>query len=897
MKICYTVYVVIIYTKMKKILLIFSIICVFFNQSYSSNKQKNVLLLNSYHNGYSWTDRLTLAIKTNLVSDKFEINLSIEYLDSKRIKPDSEYFHLIKEFLSEKYKNTIFDLIITSDDDAFYFLLKYHDELFPNVPVISCGLGIKNKQLVDKNKYFTAVYDDFFNDESFFNSLKLLPEYKNIVFISDVTTTGKSSMETMKKLTDTLKEISPIFITDDSIEDIITKLKNLPPNTIIYPLVFNYDKKGRFYSHSDFIKILAQSVSLPIIATLEDHIGKGAIGGYVLSANYHGKITSNLALRVLEGEKIKSVSYPIDSIVIPVFDNNYIKKFGIAETLLPKNSRIINKERSFFEENKTLVIYVTIAFVSLLIVIFILTFNIIKRKQTEIKLRKFSIAVEQSPVSIVITDINGIIEYVNPRFTEITGYSFEEVLGKRPSILKSGKTPIEIYKNMWETITSGNDWRGEVCNKKKNGELYWEYVSISPLFDEKGNITHFIGVKEDITIRKNDEKALKESKLQLESTLSELKRTQAQILQQERLRSIGQMASGIAHDINNSLMPILGYADLLLYKKNLDPSLQSKIQSIKTASLDIKRTIERMKEFYKPSSNESDFQNLKINDIVFSVIEFTKHRWKDIPESTGNVISITTQLDENLPEIKGNETEIREALTNIILNSADALPDGGDIIIRTFMKDSSIFIEIIDTGIGMDEDTLKHCLDPFFTTKGEKGTGLGLSMVYGIIQRHKGCIDIKSKKGAGTTITISLPICSDEQITISKEDNYNIKSIKILCIDDNKEARDLLYTILYEKNHKVTLSESGKEGLKEFYNALENNNPYDLVITDLGMPHMDGKSVAEAIKSKSPNTPIILITGWGAFVEPNTIKTVDYILKKPITAQDLFNAISKVINK
>jgi CheY-like chemotaxis protein len=285
-----------------------------------------------------------------------------------------------------------------------------------------------------------------------------------------------------------------------------------------------------------------------------------------------------------------------------------------------------------------------------------------------------------------------------------------------------------------------------------------------------------------------------------------------------------------------------------------------------------------------------------LNKVIISSIDLTKNRWKDIPESEGIVIEVKNQLQPDLPVIKGNESEIRSALTNLILNSADALPDGGTIILKSIANKDDVIVEVQDTGFGMDEETQRRCFDPFYTTKGEKGTGLGLSMVYGTMQRHEGHIEIETQKGKGTSIRLFFPKQDIDHVFISsKESMKSLPPLKILCIDDDESNREMLLSMLGIKKHHVILSSNGKDGVKLFLEAFEQAKSFDIVITDLGMPYMDGKSVAKSIKNISPGTPIILITGWGAFIENGSIKCVDYILSKPVVIKELYKAIETVL--
>jgi PAS domain S-box-containing protein len=526
----------------------------------------------------------------------------------------------------------------------------------------------------------------------------------------------------------------------------------------------------------------------------------------------------------------------------------------------------------------------------------------IQRKQAEEALKqsemRFRELFDRAPVGYHEIDTNGRIVQVNSTELEMLGYTEEEMIDHfiwEFIVEKEISQDTTLAKLLGKEESSGSYER---TIRRKDGVGMPALIEDLLLKNPDGEITGMRSTLQNISESKRNEIALHESNIQLENTLIELRETQKMVFQQERLRSLGQMASGIAHDINNSLTPILGYSDLLLKNKEVVKLAEKQLTKIRTASQDIRQIIERMKEFYRPKIEESEYINIDLNDIIKSTIDLTSHRWKDIPESQGMVIKINPQLQENLQTIKGNESEIREALTNLIMNASDAMLEGGTLSFITYSTEKNVVVEVVDTGIGMDEEIRQHCLDPFFSTKGDKGTGLGLSMVYGIMQRHEGQIEIVSEKNAGTTIRLVFPIPSKNETDIEKkEGKYSLPGLKILCVDDDENVREMLLIILEKSKHFVKSTDSGKSAINIFYDDFDNHQPFDLVITDLGMPYMDGKSVAESIKKKSPNTPIILMTGWGAFIEAGSIKSVDYILKKPITMDELHNALISVIKK
>jgi signal transduction histidine kinase/CheY-like chemotaxis protein len=375
----------------------------------------------------------------------------------------------------------------------------------------------------------------------------------------------------------------------------------------------------------------------------------------------------------------------------------------------------------------------------------------------------------------------------------------------------------------------------------------------------------------------------------------ELRRTQAMVVQQERLRALGQMASGVAHDINNALMPIVAYSEMMLNgKADLSEVAVRRLEVIHRCSRDIAHTVMRMREFYRRSEAEK-LVKVDVNRIVEETIDMTRPRWRDDAQRQGISIQIERQLDPNLPLLLSEPSELREALTNLIFNSVDALSKGGTITLTTrALKSSatgpatppSVQIEVKDSGMGMDEEVRTRCLEPFFSTKTHRGgSGLGLAMVYGMIQRHQGSVDIESTPGCGTSFRLTFPPrdAVEQKPAEPAPEAEPVRSLNLLCIDDDEGIRDLLNECLGEFHHRVTVASNGAQGLKLFERALNTKLPYQAVITDLGMPEMDGKQLARNIKAQSAGTPVIMMTGWGTMMveEGETAPQVDALIGKP----------------
>jgi len=372
----------------------------------------------------------------------------------------------------------------------------------------------------------------------------------------------------------------------------------------------------------------------------------------------------------------------------------------------------------------------------------------------------------------------------------------------------------------------------------------------------------------------------------------ELRRTQQVVVQQERLRALGQMASGIAHDINNALSPIVAYSELLLTKlPDLPEDARQYLQTINRSGDDIVHIVARMREFYRRRSDSEPLTEVNLNQIIEEVIDLTRPRWRDVSQRDGISIQIQRALEPNLPLLWSEPSDLREALINLVFNAVDALPQSGTITLTTHLvqsqaAESQILVEVRDNGVGMDEKIRQRCLEPFFTTKAQHGgTGLGLAMVYGMMQRHGGTVDIDSSPGRGTSVRLTFPVrkgIPETALTPTPPDKPS-RPLNILCVDDEESIRQLLKDCLVHFNHRVTLATTGKEGLELFRAARKKKQPYEVVITDLGMPDIDGHRVARHIKAESPGTPVIMITGLGTIMEENkeTIPDVDAVMNKP----------------
>lgn len=384
---------------------------------------------------------------------------------------------------------------------------------------------------------------------------------------------------------------------------------------------------------------------------------------------------------------------------------------------------------------------------------------------------------------------------------------------------------------------------------------------------------------------------------QLEARLDELQRTQGRLVATERLRAMGELAAGVAHDFNNALTVLLGQVQLMraaIMSGTLSiEQLSECLSRQERAALDAAETVRKIREATRPQ-DATPVTAVDLNEVVTEVVEVARPRWQAEPQLYGIAIALRTDLAA-IPPVTGRAAELREALINLVFNSVDALPQGGVITVTTRSvsdDDGRERIELVvgDTGIGMSEAVRARLFEPFFTTKGDRGTGLGLSMVHSIVSRYGGTIEVASAPGQGTVVTVHLLAASEVPAPAPPpaEACRRPDSMRVLVIDDILPIAETLVEMLHCLGYDAALVQSGEEGL-----ARLETSRFDLVITDLGMPGMSGWNVADTVKAWWPTLPVILVTGWAEEVEEEMLAGtgVDVVLAKPFTKEQLLQAL------
>jgi PAS domain S-box-containing protein len=499
--------------------------------------------------------------------------------------------------------------------------------------------------------------------------------------------------------------------------------------------------------------------------------------------------------------------------------------------------------------------------------------DITGRKRAEAELRMMNQALHQSPVSVVITDPNGDIQYVNPKFCESTGYTAAEVQGRNPRILKSGHTPPETYEGLWQTIRAGQVWRGELLNKRKDGTLFWELASISGVRNGDG-ITNFVCVKEDITARKSIEEQLRQS---------------------QKLQALGQLTGGIAHDFNNLLAIIIGNLQLLSERIPADERTRALLQDAIWSAQRGGELTHRLLAFARRQPLKPGV--IELNEVIDKMSDLLRR-------TIGAGIEIRTRLDPELWKALADRGELERALVNLAVNARDAMWGKGTLTLETrnvhlgseyadqyqeVTPGDYAMLAVTDTGCGMSPDVLKHVFEPFFTTKEfGKGSGLGLSMVYGFAKQSEGHVSIYSDIGHGTTVKLYLPRSgmrqarSDSRPAAVPAGYFTGRSV--LVVEDEPKLRKVAVAMLSNLGFQVTDADHGEEALR-----LLDAQTFDVLFTDLELPGgMDGAELANTARARRPGLQVLFTTGYAreAVLSDSELQQTPCLLK-PYAQEEL----------
>jgi PAS domain S-box-containing protein len=514
--------------------------------------------------------------------------------------------------------------------------------------------------------------------------------------------------------------------------------------------------------------------------------------------------------------------------------------------------------------------------------------DLTKRIEMEQEVKRLAVAVEQSTESIMITNVDGVILYVNSAFESTSGYSSEEVLGQHPDLLKSGKHDEAYFSKLWDTISSGDTWEGELTNRKKDGNLYVEEAVIYPIRNDSDEVINYVAISRDITQEMKIEKHLR---------------------QQQKMNAIGELAGGVSHDFNNILTAILGYVALCMNSVDEESKTYGYLKEIVKAGDRATKLVRQILTFSR--QEEQEFHSLELQHIIEDSLSMVQTTMK-------KNIAVEKEIDPDCGPILGDTTQLQQVMVNLCTNAAHALGKEGSGTLSVSLKQVEILsgkpdeqalelapgfyacIKVSDTGCGMPPEVLERIFEPYFTTKKKgEGTGFGLSIVHGIVRKHRGVINAASEEGEGTVFTLYFPLLLSE----SEQDQQAVSRPstpegygRILFVDDDETVLSMGREILESFGYTVVTGTNGRRALDTFE---QNPSDFDVLVTDYSMPEMNGHELIRHVLEIRQDLPAILCSGYMEKIEGESLKELGHaaFLAKPLDWHELSRTIQEEIGQ
>ncbi|HOP63244.1 MAG TPA: ABC transporter substrate binding protein [Spirochaetota bacterium] len=889
-------------TALKKIIQIILFLIMVINHAYASEK-KNVLILNSYHQGYRWTDDEMRGILSGLFPVNESIKIYIEYMGTKWTF-SNDYFRHLSVLYKKKFRDTGFDVIISTDDDAFNFLKQYRNEVFGTVPVVFCGLNWLEPGRLGNMKNVTGVNEATDISLNIYLMLKLHPEVEKIFIIIDSTTTGKAVYKKLNEIIPYLHErVGVIPLYDIKKEELIKRLAGLGKESLVLLALFNRDSGGEFFEYNEYCRMISDNSSVPVYGLWDFTLGYGIVGGNMASGYSQGFKAGNIAIRLLKGENADSIPVVMESPNKYMFDFIQMKRFGIDRNELPAESIVINEPSSFYSVNKRIFQVILAVTSALAVFSVILVLNIRRRYSAEKRLsesvEKYSTLVNNLNVGVFRSSVepDGHFIQVNPAMLKIFGYGPEENFLNFPvKDLYSDTADRERFLN--EIKSSKTVRNCDFLMKKKDGTFISVSITGSAAFNDiDGRLKWIDGILEDVTEKKKMEQEHRHA---------------------QKMEAIGTLASGVAHDFNNALGGLVGIISILDNKLRSGlpiphEKLFEYINIMRESGEKGVAMVHRLLAIAR--KKDAEYSPVDLNAVVKRVVEL-------LVGAVDKTITVNPVYYGKNATIFADASQVEQVLLNLCINAGHAMTImksscnewGGTlaIIVNRIQGDKYLFpelsgssekefwcISVTDTGVGMQEDVRCRIFEPFFTTKGEGfGTGLGLSMVKKIVTEHNGFIDVYSEPGTGTTFKVYLPVSHEEpdHVEIPEVNVFPMGEGLILVVDDEPVMLKVACEILRECGYETVTAENGSDAVKIFS---ERHREIAVVVMDMAMPVMSGITAYREMRNIDPSVKVLITSGFRQDVRVRDVLGMgaDGFIEKPYTLEKIAYALKDVIEK
>lgn len=849
--------------------------------------KKTVLCLNSYHDGYQWSDGIMRGIRSVLDDSHYKIDLQIEYMDAKRYNYE-DVTRMLLRLYKEKFKNEKFDLLITSDNDAYSFATQYRDILFPGVPLVYCGVNFINTDDTDSDNA-TGVIESFNLSKTLDVALRLHQGKQRIIVVGDSSTTGTAiKRQVQDQLNRYHVPLTQEYWIDLSLKNVLERVAELPDDTFLFFIPYYQVIDGRFLTAEEVMQAIYRRSSVPIYTAWDFLAGYGAVGGNMLSSYLHGQRAAKVALNILDGKNPDSIPVFRETTGEYIFDYKVMMRLHLRMDLLPEGSRILNAPQAFYELSKELFWTIMISFALLVLVLVFLLLAMLERRKVERKI-KDQLAFQETlmdtiPQLVSWKDADG--RYLG------TNRSFSEFFGMDHSAGVAHKTTHDIIHDPeYSTWASAAD--KAVVNKHEafrkvrrklmdaQGDPAWVEVNKVPIHDRAGQVVGVLSMVDNITTELNLEK---------------------QLLQSQKMEAIGTLAGGIAHDFNNILTSIINSTELAVSDLDPDSVTTRDLERVLKAARRGGRVVKQILAFSRPST-----EGFRPTDLGAVIAEAMGLLESSMPRN----IQVRADIAPSLACVHADPTQIHQVVMNLCTNAFHALrgkggridvgldraevgPEEADML--GLVPGEYVRLTVKDNGPGIPSEIVDKIFEPFFTTKDKtEGTGLGLAVVHGIVHSHRGGLEVTPREGGGTVFSIYLPKGDSDGAGCEAGDAETVPTgARILFVEDDQDQLATTPRLLETMGFELTARESPAAALR-----LANENPdlFDLVITDYDMPGMSGTQLAKGLAELTPDLPVILISGReDAVAAASGLPNIRMVVIKPYDKRDLSRAINSALN-
>ncbi|AGW12460.1 hybrid sensor histidine kinase/response regulator [Megalodesulfovibrio gigas] len=853
---------------------------------------RHVLYLNSYQNGYSWSDTILVGAREAFQNATYSVDLQVEYLDAKKYSLETTQ-NIYTELFKKKFEGQTFHAVMVSDNNAYDYILTHGDELFPGVPVVFSGINdFKAEDLIGKPN-ITGVLEYVPARETLEVARKLHP-YRPIVHVlGDTSLTSRAITAQVREAATHFSHVMRFSYHEiTSFADLNQVLKQLDDQCMIFFIPFYIAEGGHSHTVEDVLEYIYNNTSAPIYTSWLFFLGHGALGGRLLDGRQQGHAAAEMVVRIFDGERPRDIPVLAGTPNEFIFDYNVMKKLHIRENMLPKGSLLINEPSPFYELDKQVFWTLMGSMAAMGTVLVLLARTIVQRRRVEQQ-----VVDQLSFMRLLMDNIPQLVYWKDNECRYVgANKSFVEFfhLGDPESVV--GLTNRDLMSSDHYAVRGEAEDRQVMAVNQPKYKMIWNVdrrddvpvtleVSKVPLHDKSGAVVGVLSSAEDITRRVSLER---------------------QLLQSQKMEAIGAFASGIAHDFNNLLTTITNSIELAML--DIPPEAEAADDSARAlkAARQGRDLVRQLLTYTRPTR-----EGLEPTDVARVVRDAVSLVRASLPAA----IRLEEDLPDELPLCLVNPAQIRQIVMNLCSNAYQAMRQSGGIITVTLdlvdiFDDRADVLRVApgpylrlavqDTGPGIPPEILNKIFDPFFTTKDKgEGTGLGLAVVQGIVAAHKGTVTLSSTPHVRTVFDIFLPFLEEDAVLGPVEETRAVPGTQsILFLEDNQDQLRTIPRALARLGYTVQAFPAAAEALEAMAGIVGGRIGYDVVVTDYDMPDINGAEFARALEQLFPDIPVIMVSGRGTALEAaRNVPAIKHVLLKPYNVADLTRVIQEVVGK